>query len=311
MISESALMALFVAVSVASTDALDQKGAATEVTVSHADSGMSPEKGWHHSFDDARTAAEKNGLPLLIHFEADWCGACRTMESTVLRQAPVLERFGASVVAVRINADKDPDLISRFSVSSLPTEVIVSPDGRELGRYVGGTTLKDYLARLDRVARPADAQLSAEQPTETDNEAFRPCLIAVRDGKMVGLGGFSPVVLQKDKQWIRGSEDFVGNYLGVDYFFRSAEERDQFQQSPEQYIPRLHGFDPVELHLARRARSGVIELGAFYKGQLFFFSSEKNRQRFQSNPAWYADKLLMQDIQNADDYPFLRVMTVN
>ena len=84
-----------------------------------------------------------------------------------------------------------------------------------------------------------------------------------------------------------------------------------FFASPEQYVPQLHGCDPVELQLERRAEAGAIELGAFYKGRLFFFLSEKNRQRFQNNPSWFAERMLTDDIENVEKYPFLKTMTLN
>ena len=128
---------------------------------------------------------------------------------------------------------------------------------------------------------------------------------------MVGLGGFSPVAMLKEKKWLKGKEDVVGSFLGVDYFFQSKEERELFLSNPEQFVPQLHGCDPVELQLARRAEAGVIELGAFYKGRLFFFMSEENRQRFQNNPAWYAEGMPRENILNAEEFPFLKSMMLN
>ena len=104
---------------------------------------------------------------------------------------------------------------------------------------------------------------------------------------MVGLGGFSPVALSDNREWHRGNEEFVVSFQGVDYFLQSADEVTRFEASPEQFIPHLHGCDPVELHRSKLARAGAIEFGSFYKGEVFFFASLENRDRFQNNPAWY------------------------
>lgn len=275
-----------------------------EVTVSHHQ--------WMESFEEARALAQQKKIPLLLHFEADWCGACRIMSSAVMSQDTVLRHLGVSVVAVRINADRHPDLISRYGIKSLPTEVVLSTDGSELRRYVGGTSLTDYVTRLENVRSLAPAENSGDGPKTTEaDENLRPCLLVMREGQMVGLGGYSPVSMITEKKWIRGSENIRGTYLGVEYYFQSAEEREQFFASPENFIPRLHGCDPVELQLTRRAEAGVIELGAFYKGRLFFFMNEQNRKRFQSNPSWYADGVSFEGIQNADQFPFLKSMTLN
>jgi len=267
---------------------------------------------WLDSAENAKAISVEKKLPLLLHFEADWCGACRQMESSVMNQKTVLERLGTSVIAVRVNADRDPGLIARYGISSLPTEIVIGVDGKELARYVGGVSLKDYIARLATVGSqvtPSSGSDSGAAVSEDEN--LRPCLLVVREGQLVGLGAYSPVAMQKDKKWLKGKEEFVGTYLGVDYFFQSAEERELFFASPEAYIPQLHGCDPVELQLGRRAEAGAIELGAFYKGRLFFFLNEKNRQRFQNNPSWYAEGLFTEGVQNVDKFPFLKTMTLN
>jgi len=310
MMSVSALLALTVTVSMVTLDmdlpVMPVSGMGNPVP----NTELAPEKQWLSSYDEGKSIAQQKKIPLLLHFEADWCGACRVMDSSVMNQESVLSHLGTSVVAVRINADRDPGLISHYGITSLPTEVYIGEDGKELGRYVGGTSLTEYQARLQNVKSLAKSSL---QPvvTEPSDENLRPCLLVKREGHVVGFGGYSPVAMLKEKKWLKGNEEFLGSYLGVDYFFQTAEERDLFMASPELYIPRLHGFDPVELQLARRAEAGAIELGAFYKGRLFFFLNEANRKRFQNNPAWYAEGLSTDGIQNVDQYPFLKSMTLN
>jgi len=312
MISVSTLMVLAFSVSLTVLD-MDVPGVPSDGMGNPlATAEVSAEKGWLHSFDQAKAISLEKKLPLLLHFEADWCGACRTMDSAVMNQPAVLQHLGTSVVAVRINADQDPGLISQYGIASLPTEILIDDNGKEIARYVGGTTLNEYTSRLesarDRTARDTSGKGAA---TENADENLRPCLLVIREGHLVGLGGFSPVAMLKEKKWLKGDEKFLGAYLGVEYFFQSAEERELFFASPEQYVPRLHGFDPVEMQVTRRAEVGAIELGAFYKGRLFFFLNRQNRERFQSNPAWYAEGLSTDGLQNADQFPFLKSMTLN
>ena len=142
---------------------------------------------WLQSFEDAKAIAQKKNLPLLLHFEADWCGACRTMEASVMNQDVVLEHLGKSVVAVRVNADHDPGLIAQYGIASLPTEVFIGVDGHEIRRYVGVTSLSDYIARLQNLQ---DAQDLSTQPAvgETVDENLRPCLLVIREGEYGGPG---------------------------------------------------------------------------------------------------------------------------
>ncbi len=307
MISVCAVMGLTASVSIATVD-MNDPTVELNLTKSPAAVAASQEGQWLDSFELAQQQAQQKKLPLIIHFEADWCGPCRRMKSEVLEQAQVLQMLGTKVVAVRVNADRNPEIVSKFAVASLPTEVIVAADGKELARYVGGTSVTEYVARIERLPGTSTEPSTNETPAD---ENLRPCLLIVRDGKMVGLGGYSPVAMQKEKKWVKGSEEFVGAYLGVDYYFQSAEEREVFFASPAEFIPSLHGCDPVELQLAGRAEAGAIEFGAFYKGRLFFFSNRQNRDRFNNNPAWYAEGLLQNDIQNVEQFPFLKSMSLN
>lgn len=277
---------------------------------------------WQSSFEDAQRIAATQRVPLIVHFEAVWCGPCRQMESTVLQKTAVTRQLANSFVGVRINADQHSGLVSRFSVASLPTEIILDPEGKEIARFVGIATLDSYVARLENLATrgtsdsnetsiarsdssPTEGEQLAGIQAKESEEQLRACLILQRDGKTVGLGGYSPVALMVGKIWEKGSDEFVAAFQGVEYFFRTDAERIQFLDSPARYIPSLHGCDPVELSRARRAEAGAIEYGAFYKGRVFFFTSLENRQQFQSNPDWYADVVSSDDVENSNRFPFL------
>ena len=201
------------------------------------------------------------------------------------------------MIGVRVDADRRRDLIDRYQVATLPTEIIIAPDGTEGARYVGAVSLRSYLTRLETVAGRAESVDSGKKSetvatqqgaqTEGESEKTRSCLIVRRDGKMVGLGGFSPVALADNRKWQPGKEEFVVSFQEVEYFLQSADEVTRFEARPEDFVPHLHGFDPVELHRSKLARTGAIEFGSFYNGKVFFFASLQNRTQFQNNPAWY------------------------
>lgn len=245
---------------------------------------------WLTSYETARQVAVRHKLPLLLHFEAPWCGACRQMDATVLHSGGVTSMLGSEVIGVRLNADVNKQLIAKFGISTLPSEVVILGDGTRGETFVGATSLTAYVSRLANISGKNSAVFqdgaTASDTTRT-NLNLRNCLIATRNGEMVGLGGFSPVSLRSDRAWQKGQQMFVATHDGVDYYLTSPAQLAEFESDPEAYIPKFHGCDLVTLRHDHEAKTGAIEFGAFYDGHMYFFASTGNRDRFQKNPAWY------------------------
>jgi thioredoxin 1 len=62
---------------------------------------------------------------VVLDFFAPWCGPCKTL-------GPVLEKMQSkypSVVFLKINADTETELTTRYSISALPTVLIFKKTG--------------------------------------------------------------------------------------------------------------------------------------------------------------------------------------
>ncbi|MEY3459664.1 MAG: hypothetical protein RL215_2821 [Planctomycetota bacterium] len=118
-------------------------------------------EGWQHDFAAAEAQAKAEQLPLVIHFHASWCGPCRRMESEVLGTTQVRSLLGQGIIGVKVDSDRNRDLVSRFGVTALPTDVILSPDGKVLAKDVGSPGLTGYVSRLRQHMRPASSTTAA------------------------------------------------------------------------------------------------------------------------------------------------------
>ena len=231
---------------------------------------------WHTDFDAAQAEANRLGLPLLAHFYADWCGPCRAMESSVLNAAEVRGVLGVKCVAVKVNIEHRRDVASRFGVSALPTDVFVGPDGKVLGRGVGGSSRGGYVAKIEQVGR----EFAGVRPDPLTQ------LTKLADGGGVGVGleGFSPVSLTADKLWRKGDPAFACKHAGVMYHLADAAELAKFKASPDRYAPRYCGFDPLILSTEKVAVAGEIHYGSFFENRLYLHATEENRQAFLKEP---------------------------
>ena len=93
-------------------------------------------------------AAGASAEPYILYFTGDGCTVCRT------HQEPALARLGA-VRIDKVDAVADRVLADRFHVYTLPTTVVMAPDGRALHVNYG------YAAAPKLERQLADARGSA------------------------------------------------------------------------------------------------------------------------------------------------------
>ncbi|MCA9113488.1 MAG: thioredoxin family protein, partial [Planctomycetaceae bacterium] len=118
-----------------------------------------PVRGWHHNVADAVRDVEQLDVPLVMHFHASWCGPCKRMDREVLSSSALRDHLGRRLVGVKVDADQHPELLEKFGVGSLPTDLILDPNGKVLARMKGYQEPREYLGRLAR----AEANYASER----------------------------------------------------------------------------------------------------------------------------------------------------
>ena len=85
---------------------------------------------WHDDLASAtKIAAEQNKL-VLMHFTAEWCRPCNTLDTFVFTNQSVQRAFAQNVVAVKIDVDHHTDLVQEYGVEGVPYDVAITPSGR-------------------------------------------------------------------------------------------------------------------------------------------------------------------------------------
>lgn len=73
-------------------------------------------------------------VPVMLEFGRGWCIPCKYMK-------PILEDTGAAyqgkAIVMTVDMDANKDLVRSFGIRMMPTQVFVSPDGKEFFRHEG------------------------------------------------------------------------------------------------------------------------------------------------------------------------------
>ena len=79
------------------------------------------------------TQIERNDIPVVVDFWAEWCGPCRMI-------SPALEEISKSlngkVKIVKLNVDENPGTASKYGIMSIPT-LMLFKDGKLASQKVG------------------------------------------------------------------------------------------------------------------------------------------------------------------------------
>src|SRR5687767_8569009 len=96
---------------------------------------------WLTDLPAAYAEAKASGRPILVDFEAPWCYSCYYMQQRVLSR-PAFAKAAESLVLLKLDVDTSAGAAVKAerAVTFLPTYLVLSPTGSELGRILGEQT---------------------------------------------------------------------------------------------------------------------------------------------------------------------------
>lgn len=100
---------------------------------------------WGNDLNAALAKAKSAGRPVLIDFEATWCGPCHTMDQWVWNDVAVAGLINAGFIGIKVDADLQKALVTRLKITGYPTMMVMDADGKELRRVDGYKSSKEIV----------------------------------------------------------------------------------------------------------------------------------------------------------------------
>ncbi|MCR8692569.1 thioredoxin family protein [Rhodococcus pyridinivorans] len=107
--------------------------------------GADASAGTHEPDPALAAAGVGDGVPVVLHFSAPWCGPCAAVRRVVVQ---VLDREPGRAREVELDLDENPVLARTLGVLSLPTTFVFDGDGRERFRASGVPSADDLRTAL-------------------------------------------------------------------------------------------------------------------------------------------------------------------
>ncbi|MEM1310581.1 MAG: YHS domain-containing (seleno)protein [Cyanobacteria bacterium P01_H01_bin.153] len=119
-------------------------------------------------------------------------------------------------------------------------------------------------------------------PTVTQTEAIESSTTNYSvniDEQGRALRGYDPITYFIDGEPVEGSQEFSFQWNDAEYYFASAENRDEFISNPEQYAPANGGYCTFGIVLAKKF-DGDPEVWSVHNNRLHVFLNREVQKKF-------------------------------
>ena len=90
-----------------------------------------------HTYNDGMARGKFESKRVFIHFWAEWCAACKTMEKNTFSDPDVIASLNENFIPVKVNADREVTTAGMYRVQALPDNWFIGADGEIIGNRPG------------------------------------------------------------------------------------------------------------------------------------------------------------------------------
>lgn len=259
---------------------------------------------WLNDFAKAEAEAQRLHRPLVVHFHTRRCPPCRKMDREVLDTPQVLRMLGDGFVAVKVDLDPAAGnawLQQKYAVENMPTDLVLSHDGKVLNRSEGYNGLQSgdrqkYISALTRIEGTYAKDGLRQSPLVAND---------VKTTPPATVKPTTPKTATADEKGVAKSPSrgkLVPEPHEPTLITDNAAASGTPGSTPETPLPvvkrndepiiGLDGYCPVTLRATRTWKTGATQYACEYDGQTFFFLASDKLEEFKANPDRYVPRLL-------------------
>ena len=179
------------------------------------------------AFEAACAAAKTEGKLVFVDFYTTWCEPCKRLDQDTWTDAGVGKLVSDQAVPLKIDAEKEKDLATRYKINLYPTLLVVKADGTEVDRIEGYREPRAFTTAFTKVVAMAQAGKSGlenakDEVAKADADEAQPRFDLA---KKLSKAGSAPEALKellwcwdegkKDPEFVRTRSTQVARELGV------------------------------------------------------------------------------------------------
>ena len=115
---------------------------------------------WQYNLKSAVKTAEKLGKPVMVDFYTDWCGWCKQLDKVTYRDSKV-SNLAAKFICVKIDGDKNPDLVRKYNIRGYPHILFLKSDGSITEQIAGYADAATFVGTMERVLKQTKPAIKA------------------------------------------------------------------------------------------------------------------------------------------------------
>ena len=126
------------------------------------------------SFESIIKKSSSQNKYFFVKFAADWCAPCKVMDQSANKNPTLVNFIQENLLAVKADVDQTTgqQWKDQLNACCLPTLVVFSPDGYELGRKEGSIPSSEFLSFLENaIGKKATLVFRNPAPSYTSNKS--------------------------------------------------------------------------------------------------------------------------------------------